>query len=470
MPSIWRGHSWSAHGDADANLVKCLMDRIRAGASLPSADLLAHNPSLEASAAQALDALAPRRVPCMFHADDPVFMASSKYGLQEIMHEVELWASECGAAFHTTPDKTVYMCAGADASQGRPIVFNGVQLSAVSVQRWLGILWPDDLDFTGVLRSRLQLCDESVAQLAGLAQMNVISWPMLCELFESQVDSLMDIGRWLFIMVAGAETLICDSYNRWARILLGAEWYRNAGTCSSEMGWSISGYHRVVLTVAVFRAKLCLTSCDDWHRSFHTLAAQLQCGWSAQSLSVLRAHGVMDWPTWAGAGSTLEEYRAYVVGVLREAFILHWRPCVEKHSMHPPYSAFEESPGVVLSFCKALQLDAVSEMSLRHWCRLRCGLPLLSHIGGRESGARYQNYIFCEQSTRKPVIHGVAICPHWTMQRQAFSAAVGMSPGDSHINFTQRWLSRIGDKATLAIVLKWAALIDQSAYNFWKSH
>ncbi len=205
------------------------------------------------------------------------------------MDEVAAWASDVGAAFHATSNKTVCMCVGSDASQGSPLVFSGEQLSVVSVHRWLGILWPDSLDFSGVLRSRLQLCGTSVSQLAGLVQMGAVSWPALCELFESKVDSLMDMGRWLFIMVEDAEKLVCEAYDRWARTLLGAEWYRNAGTCSSELGWSMSGYHRIVLAVAMRRAKLWSSGDGDWHRSFFIRATELDCGWAAKSLQTLRA-------------------------------------------------------------------------------------------------------------------------------------------------------------------------------------
>ena len=45
--------------------------------------------------------------------------------------------------------------------------------------------------------------------------MGAVSWPALCELFESKVDSLMDMGRWLFIMVEDAEKLVCEAYDHW---------------------------------------------------------------------------------------------------------------------------------------------------------------------------------------------------------------------------------------------------------------
>ena len=155
------------------------------------------------------------------------------------------------------------MCVGSDGSLGNPLVAGGVELSVVSAHRWLGTLWPDSLDFSGTLQSRLQHCGVVVSQLAGLVSLGVVTWPALCELFESKVDSLLDLGRWLFIMVEGAEQIVCEAYERWARTLLGAEWYRNAGTCSSELGCTMSGFHRIVLAVAMRRAKLWLSADGD---------------------------------------------------------------------------------------------------------------------------------------------------------------------------------------------------------------
>ena len=125
------------------------------------------------------------------------------------------------------------------------------------------------------------MCSSSVSQFTGLAQLGVVSWSALCELFESKVDSLMDMGWWLFIMVDDADSLVGDAYNRWARVLIGADWFRNAGTCSSELGWKMSGFQRVVLAFAMRRAKLWSSAADDWHRSFFTLATWLGCGWAA---------------------------------------------------------------------------------------------------------------------------------------------------------------------------------------------
>ncbi len=131
--------------------------------------------------------------------------------------------------------------------------------------------------------------------------------------------------------------------------------------------------------------------------------------------------------------------------------------------MHPPYSGFEEHPGKVVGFVKALDLEADLDLLVAHWCRLRCGIPLLRHQHGREGGARFQDCIFCGKSTGKPVIHCVASCPHWCTHRQRFSAAIGVSPEQSQLSFTVQFLSTGHTKGTMSVVLQWARDIDRGA-------
>ena len=165
----------------------------------------------------------------------------------------------------------------------------------------------------------------------------------------------------------------------------------------------------------------------------------------------------------------MECYRIYVKGILRSTYAAKWKAGVQMHSMHPPYAGFVVLPGEVVGFIRSLDLDCGKDLSVRHWCRLRCGLPLLMHLGGRASGARHQDCIFCGQCTAKPLIHCIAICPHWHKQRLAFSASVGMVPMHSNLDFTVKWLSIGLNRSTLGIVVGWAADIDRGAHNFWKS-
>ena len=185
------------------------------------------------------------------------------------------------------------------------------------------------------------------------------------------------------------------------------------------------------------------------------------------SLVALQTHGVPDWPAWGNGSATLDDYCRHVKSILCDAYASSWNATVRCHSMHPPYSSFESSPGEVVGFARRMDLDCRLSLMVRHWCRLRCGLPLLSHLRGRESAARYQDCVFCGQSTRKPVIHCVAICPHWCVQRTAFSAEVALTPSDSHLDFTARFLSRELSRSALEIVLEWAAAIDIGANTFW---
>ena len=108
MPAAWASFKWTGHGSPSDELVNMLRQQIRFGGSLPSVEILAQQPVLEASAAQALDLEAPSRVPCLFHADDPLFAASSYGSLPRILHEVAQWTADCGAAFHVASNKTVY--------------------------------------------------------------------------------------------------------------------------------------------------------------------------------------------------------------------------------------------------------------------------------------------------------------------------------------------------------------------------
>ena len=129
MPGAWHAHNWQGLGDPCDALVNHLRERLRAGGALPSAGILCNSPILEASAAQALDLEASKRVPCMFHADDPIFLSSTRGGLQRILDEVALWSKECGARFHVGPNKTVAMAVGVDRQPETGLFFDGVELS-----------------------------------------------------------------------------------------------------------------------------------------------------------------------------------------------------------------------------------------------------------------------------------------------------------------------------------------------------
>jgi hypothetical protein len=62
------------------------MDGLTGCGPLPAAAELEASSCLEASALRALDKLASIRVVAVLHADDPVFLDSTRGGLQQIMN------------------------------------------------------------------------------------------------------------------------------------------------------------------------------------------------------------------------------------------------------------------------------------------------------------------------------------------------------------------------------------------------
>ena len=260
---------------------------------------------------------------------------------------------------------------------------------------------------------------------------------------------------------------VCDAYGRWAKTLLDAAWFRNGGTCSSELGWKLSGYDRVIVAVAMRRARLWSSDADGWHRRIWAHASEHNYGWAEHSRRMWTDCGIRDWPAWATAGSTLGQYGQYVKALLQERHAVVWRRRVARHSCTPPYLVLCDAPGGVPHFVKSLGLPVATEIQVRHWCRLRCGLVLLMHLGGRASGAIYQDCIFCGQCTRKPTIHCRSLCPSWPAQRLLLSEAFAMEPGDSHQKFAVKCLSTDLCYGSFIIMAAWAADIDNGACRFW---
>ena len=69
MPGAWNAVVWRGRGTPDDDDVAHLRGCIMAGSPLPGPDELATSDTLEASALQALDELAPLRRACILHAD-----------------------------------------------------------------------------------------------------------------------------------------------------------------------------------------------------------------------------------------------------------------------------------------------------------------------------------------------------------------------------------------------------------------
>ncbi|CAK0839598.1 unnamed protein product [Prorocentrum cordatum] len=92
VPVPWQQHVWLGCGTPRTHLVDMIVPLLECPSSLPSADMLAASPDLEASALRALDLHDRGRLPALLHCDDPVIVASSRGAAEEVLRFVAWWA------------------------------------------------------------------------------------------------------------------------------------------------------------------------------------------------------------------------------------------------------------------------------------------------------------------------------------------------------------------------------------------
>ena len=294
-------------------------------------------------------------------------------------------------------------------------------------------------------------------------------WPYVavCALFWSKVDSILDMGRWLLILVPNAQDIIDQAYVRWSRILLGVDWWRNAAACTSEMGFTHSGFARVVYAVAIKRAKLWLRGENDWHARFFFAANAQGCGWAACSALLLSTWQLQDWPEWAVPGTSLDSYRSYVLSVLSRSYLNWWSPTVLLHRAQVPYGQFVISPGASIRAWRGWSFSAAALSGMRSFCRLRCGQLTLRHLNGVRSTAHFQRCIFCDERTRNATVHCLASCRQWSQFRPDLRLALNRQPEDS-LQELARCALRADSIQVAEVMCKWAAEVDWGCYQFWQ--
>ena len=202
-PPQWQGMAWRGDGVPEESLVAMLVEALQTGAALPHCDLLRAQPALEASALRALDLIAPIRIVAVLHADDPVFLGSSRGGLQLTLNGCAEWAHLNKATFHITSAKTVTMVCGPEACRlGQPHTplllptagREAVQLTVVPEHIWLGFLWRADLDLLPAAKARIRCASGPFSCLCGMATTGDLPLAMAAAAFESKVDGTMRHG------------------------------------------------------------------------------------------------------------------------------------------------------------------------------------------------------------------------------------------------------------------------------------
>jgi len=242
IPALWCGHSWSGCGTPVPTLVKLLSDGLRGRIPLPPAGALRLWPALEASASSALDASASLRVSSIFHADDPMFVASSHGAMCCLLELVADWARRHNAIFHHGRNKTITMLCrnihATDSGAMPPIYIKAgpsttlSELLQVSSHKWLGLIWCESLAFQQELNTRIGVANSEFCLLQALLDSGHLPLTFLLELFISKVDSLLRISRWLLIGLPGVTSRLDSLYNSWGKRLLGLRpWRNSAAAC-----------------------------------------------------------------------------------------------------------------------------------------------------------------------------------------------------------------------------------------------
>ena len=289
---------------------------------------------------------------------------------------------------------------------------------------WLGVQWPHDLCFTTALHGALARGYAAVKALAALVSARAVPLTNATLLFESKVDGVVNFGRWLWTLSPGAQDHMDHAFNTWARLLLGAEPWRNADISCVELGWFLTGFARGVRSVVLRRARAWALEPKDWYKGFFRYCNEAETGWASHSLQILSDWGIQDWPSVTDACPTYSTYSSYVSAVLLERCITLRSVGVSRHQSKIPYSTFQPCLLDVLSICRSANLPWLTQLQLRGWCRVRAGLACFSCVGGRRSSAEHQFCIFCGCGVRNAIKHCVATCSFWRSARISFLSTI----------------------------------------------
>ena len=300
MPTSWGNHKWAGTGSPVQSLVEVLLQAIQRGGVLPDPVLLRSWPDLEASALRALDLAAPRRVPVVLHCDDPVFLASSRGAMDQMLQIITKWCYRCKARLHASPNKSVItvVChedvrAAVDAAPALKLPAQGddaeQELSRVLGHIWLGILWCPTLDMRAARAAAFSVARQSFSVLAGLVAARAVPLPIALVLFDAKVEGILEHGRWLFAIQEGSDIAYDNLFGDFPREFLGVDHWRNPAVAAAELGWVLSGFGWAVKSMAMCAARLSSRAGDDWYRGFHehALATGSELSWSHKSACIL---------------------------------------------------------------------------------------------------------------------------------------------------------------------------------------
>eukprot|EP00439_Symbiodinium_sp_Y106_P002533 s7062_g1.t1 len=368
--------------------------------------MLVQDTDLEVSAARVLDLSDPLRIPVLLHADDPLFLASSKGELRRMLRIIAAWSKLYKTCLHVSNSKSVVMVIS-KPSRKEAFVCNAVllyqsfampaptPLQLVESHKWLGLTW----DFQSTLERHaitiIAAQQSKVAVLACMVQGGSLPLSVALHVFELKVSASLRFGRWLWGLSPRSRERLDAAQSTWAKTLLGAEPWRSSAVALADFGWHMTGSAQCVLDVACRRARLWQAAESNLAGSMFTACHHVNNTWKTRSKRLLLEWGLLDWPIWCASmpamSVSLEAYASYCklhLTVLCQSKLLSDPAC---HTVPVWYSSLPESPSIL-----AQQLPWEALHAVLYLIKFRAGYLKLGHVEGESSQANVQYCIACD--------------------------------------------------------------------------
>ena len=423
VPSVWKNITWRWQGAPDGDAVEQLLAGLRGHVPLPNPDSVQHNDALMASCLRAMDIAAPSRINLVLHADDPVIVCSSQGAAMAVLHDLARWAYAHKAAFHVGPEKTVVLLPDGDMDPRLVLPLIGAGPCPIQTKtrhKWLGLVWPANLDFASALESALQKGNQLVADIVSLLDSGGLPLCFALCLFDAKVEGSVRFGRWLLATAPGALDRYDAAYDRWACALLQSPPWRSAAIAHLELGWTLCGRHRAILDIAGRRARLWALPEGDIYGEVFIKSHAVPLSWARKSLSLLEERDIPDYPD-AGC-SSVKSYLSMVRSLLSSAAAAAlWSSC-SGHVVPFPFSLLSSGPSPLPAALLSVSLPWDALLGHRALCRLRAGTLDLAHVNGKKSRAKVRCCLFVTKRRG----HLTSTC--WVNAKSASDLSCAMLP------------------------------------------
>ena len=390
------------------------------------------------------------------------------------------WSFKNKASPHVGSDKTVLMTAwpqGCDEPVNPPRILLTppgslpTALIPVREHKWLGLLWRSDLNLLPSLHRSIGIASGRLAQLTSMVHSMDLPLSIALIHFSSKVEGTMRFGRWLTSCNEEALQLLDDTYEAWAKSLLGGQPWRNGVIAEVELGWPLTGAGRAVVDIALHRSKLWLLPDGDIYKSVFYNGHQHGCiSWSSSSLEVLQKWGIDDFPEMqSGSERSALAYKHYVISRATQVCAERRRARLVAHQRPFPYTELRTGVNEDYQQICNLSLSWQVRVGQRAFSRIRLGLLQFGHLQGRQSSARYQHCIICNARTLCPIFHVLTTCSALTSLRACFWTAHRQGEPENRKQAALAILSSHPSDAGFAEAVELAVELHRLEKIFWRN-